>query len=58
MPTKKEIFDIEKENTGIIHLYSEGMFYRAYEKSAFLLCTLIHPFKVSCHFVKTIGDNQ
>ena len=57
MPTKKEIYDIEQTNTGVIHLYPEGMFYRAYEKSAFLLCTVIHPFKVSGHFVKTIGDN-
>lgn len=57
MPTKKEIYDIEQENTGVIHLYAEGMFYCAYEKSAYLLCSLIHPFKVSGHFVKTIGDN-
>lgn len=31
MPTKKEIYDIEQENTGVIHLYAEGMFYRAYD---------------------------
>lgn len=34
MPTKKEIYDIEQENPGVIHLYAEGMFYRAYEMSA------------------------
>ena len=56
MLSKKEIYEIEQENPGVIHLYAEGMFYRAYEKSAYLLCALIHPFKVSCHFVKSIGD--
>ena len=29
------------------------MFYKAYERSAFYLCELIHPFKVSGHFVKS-----
>lgn len=33
------------------------MFYRAYERSAYLLCRLVHPFKVSCHFLKTVNDN-
>ena len=57
MTTKKEIYDIEQKNEGVVHLYAEGMFYKAYERSAFLLCTLFHPFKVSCRFVKTINDN-
>ena len=48
---------MEQGNLGVIHMYAEGMFYRAYEMSAYLLCSLVHPFKVSCHFVKTIGDN-
>ena len=35
--THKEIIDIEQENTGYINLHLEGMFYKAYEQSAFAL---------------------
>jgi len=56
MLSKKEIYDLEQKNPGVIHLYAEGMFYRAYEQSAFLLCQFIHPFKLSCRFVKSVGD--
>lgn len=57
MPTKKEVYDLEQSNDGkVIHLYPEGMFFRAYEQSAFLLCEYVHQFKVSCHYVKKVND--
>ncbi|MBQ9184401.1 MAG: four helix bundle protein [Bacteroidales bacterium] len=54
--TKKEIFEFEKSNPGVIRLYPEGTFYKAYEQSAYALCKYVHAFKVSCNYVKTIGD--
>ena len=56
MPTKLEIFAAEQANDGKIILYPEGMFYKAYEKSAFLLCTRVHPFKVSARPLKGLEE--
>ena len=56
MPTKLEIFASEQANDGKIILYPEGMFYKAYEKSAFLLCTKVHPFKVSARPLKGLDE--
>ena len=53
--TKRDIYESEKKNPGVIYLYPEGMFYRAYEMSAFYLCKLVLPFKVSGHYVKSAG---
>lgn len=54
--TKLEIYKAEQNNTGTVILYLEGKFYKAYERSAWLLCTLVHEFKVSCGYVKTVSD--
>ena len=43
---------MEDANPGQIYLYSEGAFYKAYQKSAWLLCTRVHPFKVSARLLK------
>ncbi len=32
--TQKEIIEFERTNTGLIRLYLEGSFYKAYERSA------------------------
>ncbi len=50
--TKLEICNIEDSNPGQVYLYPEGAFYKAYQKSAWLLCTRVHPFKVSSRPLK------
>ena len=50
--TKLEICAIEDTNPGQVNLYPEGAFYKAYLKSAWLLCTRVHPFKVSARPLK------
>ena len=54
--TKLEIFNAEQVNDGRVYLYPEGMFYKAYEKSAFLLCANVHQFKVSSNQLKSIDE--
>lgn len=51
--TKLEIVAIEEKNTGVVNLYAEGSFYKAYMQSAFILCTnFSFPFKVSVRPLK------
>ena len=50
--TKLEICKVEESNTGKVYLYQEGLFYKAYERSAYILCVLVHPFKVSARELK------
>ena len=50
--TKLEICAIEDDNPGQVYLYPEGAFYKAYQKSAWILCTKVHPFKVSSRSLK------
>ena len=50
--TKLEICAIEDANPGQVNLYPEGSFYKAYQQSAWLLCTRVHPFKVSARPLK------
>jgi len=40
--TKLEICPIEDANPGQVNLYPEGSFYKAYQQSAWLLCTCVH----------------
>lgn len=51
--TKQEIYKSEQSNDEDIVLYPEGKFYKAYERSAWHLCMLVHEFKVSCRWVGT-----
>ena len=53
--TKLEICAIEAANPGQVYLYPEGAFYKAYQQSAWLLCTRVHPFKVSARSLKGLG---
>ena len=53
--TYREILDREETNTDKLYLYREGMFLKAYERSAFLCHTYVHPFKLSRRFIKTVN---
>lgn len=57
MNTLKSITLEEDENTGFIHLYKEGIFWKAYNHSAFLLCTQVRKLKVNQRVTKSCGDN-
>lgn len=53
--TFHEIISNESQNEDSIYLYSEGMFMKAYERSAFFAHTLIHEFKLSKRYIKTVN---
>lgn len=53
--TFKEILDREDSNTDSIWLYREGMFMKAYDRSAFFVHTLIQPFKLSRRYIKNVN---
>lgn len=57
MPTIKEILQEERnrEDNRIV-LFLEGKFWKAYEKSAYVL-TLLYNFKPSKRFVKIVGED-
>ncbi len=55
--TYREILDSEAQNSDSIYLYREGMFMKAYERSAFFAHTLIHPFKLSCRYIKSVNSD-
>jgi hypothetical protein len=46
--TYREILERESQNVDRIYLYSEGLFLKAYDRSAYFVYVLVHPFKVSC----------
>ncbi|MCS2922236.1 hypothetical protein NXV62_13950 [Bacteroides fragilis] len=43
--TSKDFIEAEAGNNGSIILYREGLFWKAYEKSAYAVCTQIKPLK-------------
>jgi hypothetical protein len=51
----QEITTIEDQNTGEIHLHKEGMFWKAYQQSAYLFTREVKAFKVSKKWVKAVG---
>lgn len=53
--TYKEIIERENTNVDSIWLYREGMFMKAYERSAFFAHMYIHEFKLSKRYVKTVN---
>ena len=53
--TKKEIFELEIQNTDRIYLFLEGMFWIAYERSAFRFVHSVKPYQVKKKFIKNIG---
>ncbi len=55
MRTLEAIIGNENNNLRQVVLYPEGMFYKAYERSAYLCVVRISPFKPSCKPVKYLG---
>jgi len=49
------ILDIENKNSGKIFLHKEGLFYRAYEKSAFLFVQHIKEYSISKKYYKNVN---
>ena len=54
--TAKEVMEMEKGNLTEIRLYHEGMFWRAYERSAFMMCSQVKKLKVVARRVKAAGN--
>jgi len=50
--------DAERGNTGRIILYREGLFRKAYERSAYALCTQVHPLKATKRYLKVVGGEM
>lgn len=53
--TFREIISREEQNEDSIYLYREGLFMKAYERSAFFAHTLIHEFKLSKRYIKVVN---
>lgn len=53
--TFSEILAVEDANTDRIYLYREGLFLKAYERSAFLCHRHVHAFKLSRRFIKSVN---
>lgn len=52
--TSKEIFEHEQGNTEHIRLYAEGLFWKAYERSAYACCTQFREFKATKKYIKAM----
>lgn len=55
MSTIKERVEREQSNIDKIYLYKEGIFYRAYERSAYLWINHICKYEIKKRYVKTVG---
>jgi hypothetical protein len=53
--TKKEIIELEQSNTDKIHLFQEGSFWIAYERSAMRFVRSVRPYKVKKKVIKSLG---
>lgn len=54
--TFSEILSREENNRNTVYLYKEGIFLKAYERSAYLVYMNIHEFKVSRRYVKSVNQ--
>lgn len=54
--TVKNIVELELSNTNSIYLLREGIFYRAYNRSAMRMVIHIHPYKVHSKWVKNVAE--
>lgn len=52
----KLIVEQESQNTSEIRLYREGLFWKAYERSAYAFYTRVKPFKLTKRYVKLLSD--
>ena len=53
--TSREFIAAEAENTDRITLYREGLFWKAYERSAFAVCAQVRGFKPTKKALKSLG---
>ena len=53
MPTIQEILILVSSNAHHIHFYREGVFYKAYDRSAYLFVHHIKPFQVKKKFISS-----
>jgi hypothetical protein len=51
------ILSIEAQNSDKIHLFREGLFFKAYGRSAFLFHTQVKPFKIVRKHYKVVGSD-
>lgn len=50
--TSVELYKLEKQNTSSIHLFLAGMFWHAWEFSAYQFTRYFSPYKIHWKFVK------
>lgn len=46
---------LETVNTGVVHLWLEGMFWKAYERSAYIFCHRVNDYKPYKKWIKAVG---
>lgn len=46
---------LETVNTGVVHLWLEGMFWKAYERSAYIFCQRVNDYKPYKKWIKAVG---
>ncbi|MBQ6208415.1 MAG: hypothetical protein IJK42_01390 [Prevotella sp.] len=52
----KDIIHRESTNTHEVHLYKEGVFLVAYERSCYAFQRYIHKYQIKCRYVKKVSD--
>ena len=56
--TSLDFIRAEADNTDRILLYKEGLFWKAYERSAYILCQQVSAFKPTKKSLKSLGGGQ
>ena len=56
--TSRELIAAEANNTDRIALYREGLFWKAYERSAYALCSQVRAFKPTRKILKSLGGGD
>ncbi len=56
--TSRQFITAEASNTDRIILYREGLFWKAYERSAYALCSQIRPLKPTRKVLKNLGGGD
>lgn len=56
--TSRDFISAEAHNTDRIVLYREGLFWKAYERSAFALCSQVRPLKPTRKVLKALGGGD
>ncbi|MDR0746072.1 MAG: hypothetical protein LBF17_06230 [Mediterranea sp.] len=54
--TIEDIIKEEIENNNTVILFREGIFWKAYEKSAYAFCKHVKPFMVKKKYIRTVND--